>query len=613
MDADRRWRALASAAAATAALWVLWQRLDFGAQPEVSRCRDDAYYIFTWARSLGLGLGPCVTEGVPTSGLHLAWGLLLAAPGALLGPAAIPLAAHVLGLCLHAAGAAVAARVAGLPAGLLVLGNPFLVSEAQNGQETALATFAIALLVAARGAARVWFTLAAVLVVFARSDLWPVVVALALWREGLRPAAALAPLVALGSLLGTNLLVAGHWLQDSALPMPWLIGQWHEAIDQNTPQPGAAWRRAWWYLRPVLLGDPYAVGGAVLGGTLAWVGFGPWLARAGRATPLLLVGAAALLGAASLLVPVVLGVLVLLGSRAARPPAASSADPEGHRLACALLLGLVALVFAHEFVRRFPRDYYFAPIALAGALAAGSVLTARPRLGLLVVLAAAGESVCCARPPERYEWQQEMAMAGRFVGSLTGHESIGCFNAGLVAWHHPGRVVNLDGVVNRPAFAALQRAELSRYLAEQQVHWVMDTPVQFASFAADWPHACGRFFAGGRPPELTLRAVFDAPGIDARQRPGTQRFCLYRLGAVPLAPPALPARDLGPAPGGGRYVRWQGADGQVLRAGPLADPATRTLLAIGVRGVVFFVRVDGRGRHGLFVDDARDPILTIDL
>ena len=90
-------------ALAVAAGVVLWLRLDTGPAPEVSRFRDDAYYFFSWARSVGSGDGPCVTPGVPTSGVQLLWGGLLALAAAAGGAGSLPAVAHVLGLALHAA------------------------------------------------------------------------------------------------------------------------------------------------------------------------------------------------------------------------------------------------------------------------------------------------------------------------------------------------------------------------------------------------------------------------------------------------------------------------------------------------------------------------------
>ena len=41
--------------------------------------RDDAYYYFVWAHNLAIGEGPCVTQGIHTSGVHVLWGGSLAA------------------------------------------------------------------------------------------------------------------------------------------------------------------------------------------------------------------------------------------------------------------------------------------------------------------------------------------------------------------------------------------------------------------------------------------------------------------------------------------------------------------------------------------------------
>ena len=119
---------------ALAAAVVWWARLDLGAMPEVTRFRDDAYYEFAWARSLAAGHGPCVVPGVPTTGVQLLWSTALAGVASGFGVAALPVAAHVLGLSLHLVAAALVGWVlcaagsrvwCAVAAALLFAGNPF--------------------------------------------------------------------------------------------------------------------------------------------------------------------------------------------------------------------------------------------------------------------------------------------------------------------------------------------------------------------------------------------------------------------------------------------------------------------------------------------------------
>jgi hypothetical protein len=62
-------------------------------------------------------------------------------------------------------------------------------------------------------------------------------------------------------------------------------------------------------------------------------------------------------------------------------------------------------------------------------------------------------------------WQEQMAMAGHYLREVVPRgEPVGCFNSGILAFHDPGPVLNLDGVVNAPAFAALRAGRLDAWL-----------------------------------------------------------------------------------------------------------------------------------------------------
>lgn len=601
---DRRLvRGAAVVAALLAAGIVAALRLDFGALAETTRFRDDAYYCFAWARSLAEGAGPCVSAGIQTSGVPFAWSLLLAAGGALLGTSAIPALAQALGLALHAATAlGIAAALWRTPwlaaaAALLYAGNPFLLSEAQNGQETALACAALLALLAAVRRREAWFAVGAVLAVFARSDLLLVVIALALFRHGRSPRALFAPAVAALGLAAVSLALTGSAQQDSAWPMPWLM---HTHFLAGEPDLGAWLQRLWWYLRPCLLGGPFAVVSPVLGGALVYVVLRARVPFGLAPLPLIAVLAAWALGASEVAVPLLAAALLL---------ALRALEPTDDVLEPAFL-GLAALVAAHHLVRFYPRDYYFAPFGVAGVLAIASIGRDRPRLAALLIVAAAALGVREARQAPRWPWQREMALAGRMLREVLGSDvAVGCFNSGIVSWLHPGPIVNLDGVVNREAFAALRRGALEEYLDARGVRFVLDTPVQFARRDA-WVHASGAHFGADFDPSRDLREIarFDVPGVDGG-RPGTDSFRLYwrvGRGAPPSALAAL--RDLGPAPGGGRCVLWPGRDGVTLTAGARDGGGPRTPLATGRDGVAFVLEVDA---PALFESDRAAPVLLL--
>ena len=125
-------------------------------------------------------------------------------------------------------------------------------------------------------------------------------------------------------------------------------------------------------------------------------------------------------------------------------------------------------------------------------------------------------------------------MAGRFLREFVGtNELVGCFNAGVVGFVDGGLVINLDGVVNRAAFEALQRGDLTGYLDAQNARFVLDVPVQF-EVENDWPHASGRHFGGGFDPTRDLEEIarFDVPGVEGHA-PGMDSVRLYwRSGSV---------------------------------------------------------------------------------
>lgn len=578
------------------------------------RLRDDAFYEFAWAGNLAAGRGPTVSDGTWTSGVQLLWSLCLVPVAWLFGPAALPAVAPWLGLSLHFATAVlwllrVPDRLGALCVSLCWLGNPLLVRECQNGQETALAGLLLVLLWGMRHSHGRWFGIVAALAVFARTDLFVAVAALQWWRHRATPWRAVrTPALVLLMVLGANRALGGGWLPDSAAPMAWL---WHANFAATEPGEGAAWARAWWYLRPVLLGGPYATASAMGIGVAVFSLVRPWWPSSLRAVPALAVGCASAFGARDLATAGWAALLLALlpVDRRRRVP----------RALLALFVGTASIVVLHWAVRWYPRDYYTAPLVV---LATAAVLRLTHVRLLLVVFAAAQLADGRRVQPEPLRGQQEMQMAGLFLADvLPAEERVGCFNSGIVTFgsavlaEGTGRrraVVNLDGVVDARSFAALQQRRLGAWLDEQGIRFVLDNPVQFATDPS-LPHASGRWFGEAFDPAQDLREVarFDVPGVD-NGRPGGDSFRLYwRTGRG--APPAraTAARDLGPGPGGGRYVLWPAAAGEWLDAelgGGLFRPLAGT---DATTTAVVFVAQDDLGTGRLFVRGKRDPVLVL--
>lgn len=605
---------LAVFAAVAAAFWGLVAGLAPAPGP-LDRLRDDAYYEYAWVANLVAGRGPTVSDGTPTSGVQVLWCLCLTPFAWWFGPAALPVVAPWLGFAMHAAAALAWLRTAGdrvavLGATLCWLGNPLLVRECQNGQETALACLVLTLLWAAREGPQRRFLLLGGLACLARTDLLAVVAALALAREGPRWRALIAPAFGFAAIVAAACACGSGPLPDSGAPMAWL---WHANFAATEPGLGAWCGRAWWYLRPVLLGGPFALASAMGIGIAVFSIVRPVWPRALRAVPAVVVGGAGAAGLRDLIVPAWIALLLAL-----RPAARAHRVP---RDLLALFVGTAAIVALHWAVRWYPRDYYAAPLvvtATAALLRAGHVRV------LLLAFAVAqlvdGRNV----PPEPLRGQQELEMGGRFLADvLPRGERVGSFNCGLVAFHgsvlpagtdRARAVVNLDGVVDHRAFAALRERRLSAWLDEQGVCFLLDNPVQFSADLA-LPHACGRWFGPDFVAQRDLAEIarFDVPGVD-NGRPGGDSLRLYwrRGRGTPPAAPG-PARDLGPGPGpgAGRYVLWPAHAGDWLEV-EQSPGLHRPLVHVDAdTAVVLFVPGDAIGTGRLFVRGSSVPALVL--
>ncbi|MCA8948527.1 MAG: hypothetical protein KDE27_03445 [Planctomycetes bacterium] len=577
--------------------------------------RDDAFYEFSWAANVAAGRGPVVSDGVTTSGVQLLWSVLLVPVAFCCGAAALPLVAPWLGLLLHlgAAGViAVAGRrssgaLAAAAAALCWLGNPLLVREAQNGQETALAAFCAVLLWFARRGRERWFFVSGALATFARTDLFALFALLALarlrrhgWRTLLAPTATLAALFAINRALG------GSVLPDSGAPMAWL---WHANFAATDPTAGETLARWWWFGRPALLGGPWQLAGAAGAGLCigvllrAVVGHRavPW-----RGLPLAAVVIALALGAADLVVPLFAGFFALvLPANGSRPLP---------RDLLALVLGAGAIVALHWAVRWYPRDYYAAPLALLTIAA----LLRLGRVRWLVTVVAISQLVDLVRiRPEPLGGQRAMALAAHGLGELLpAGERVASFNSGLLTFEAdvlprgdvgdgtPRGVVNLDGVVDARAFAALQRHAVLDWLDDLDVRFLVDDPRQFASDPRQ-PHANGRWLAPDFDAATALRVLarFEVP-----DHPPAVLYWRVGRGVAPPIPSR--SRDLGPF-AGGRAVLWAAAVGQTLESESAAGERAALAVAAVDGAIVVFVPPARLGSGRLFVRGETTPVLTL--
>ncbi len=604
------WAAIAAASAAA----VFGLAVGLVAHPEeTNRLRDDAFYEFVWASRVAHGDGPTVSDGVTTSGVQLLWSVLLVPCVWLFGAAALPVVAPWLGVALHAAGAVLwwrrtRDRVTGCCIAACWLGNPLLVRESQNGQETALACLLASCLWLWRAAPERAFAALGVVAVFARSDLWFAVVALSAWRHRRRWRAALvAPALAWLLPAIANVALGGGVLPDSALPMAWL---WHANHAATAPTAAETWARVWWYLRPVLLGGPWALASAFGLGFGVFLLVRPWWPRSLRALPSLLVGCACALGARDLATPA-WAALWLAVAPAPRPRRLPSA-------LLALFVGLGAIVVLHWALRWYPRDYYVAPLVVAATAAVASHGRCRLLLfAFALVQIADGGRV----RPEPFAAQREMAMAGQYLADvLPAGERVGCFNSGLVTFHaavvapaaRARAVVNLDGVVDARAFAALRQARLGAWLDEQGVRFVLDNAVQFERDPR-LPHASGSWFGGDFAPQRDLVEIarFDVPDVD-NGRPGGDGMRLYwRVGRGDAPPRASAIVDLGVGADGARYLSWPAAAGESLAVASGDGEPRPCAFADVATTVVVRLPGPGRGAFRVFHGTAGERVVEL--
>jgi hypothetical protein len=151
------------------------------------------------------------------------------------------------------------------------------------------------------------------------------------------------------------------------------------------------------------------------------------------------------------------------------------------------LIGAALPLLVHQFVRWYPRNWYFVPLAWATALFAGPLLAgavaALRRAGLSqahrwlavgAILLLAGQGVREWRAGF-YPWQIYMYRAAFWTAANTPPGAvIGAFNAGLQGFYSGRTVVNLDGVTDRDALRAIEEKRLLSYINRRDVRYLVD-------------------------------------------------------------------------------------------------------------------------------------------
>lgn len=102
-----------------------------------------------------------------------------------------------------------------------------------------------------------------------------------------------------------------------------------------------------------------------------------------------------------------------------------------------------------------------------------------------------------------------MLTAARWLGEHTDPSAkIGAFNAGIMAYWNPERtVINLDGVVNTDAFAAIRHRRLWAYINQAQLTYVLDYQPYWLASPAEFSNAYGPYLGVSLPEHVSLVAT----------------------------------------------------------------------------------------------------------
>ena len=449
-------------------LYVAWRPVPFLLRLNLP---DDAYYYFLIAHHIGTGDGPSFDGLTINNGFHPLW-LLVTLPlfaGEELG-ADLPVhLALSLGALLDAAtcyilyrvATRLAGRAAGRVAGLFYALNVMSVLQATNGLETPLGGMLAAaawwgvLALAERPTARRavgWGGLVG-LMLLARTDYVLLAVPLGLYllarrRDRAGWVAAFLAVAACGLVLlpwlAWNRVHFGSFMQVSGVAVPYASHQRY-AMGSGGELWGWIRQSLGHLLEPAgwLRGD--FVGGPPFAGLLWW------------------------------------GLVVVAVGRCWR---------RGDRGWLGGWLPMVAaaagLVLVHTLIRWYPRPWYFMASAQALAVGLGAGLvglwkaaegwgrrTLAAVLSGLVVVSLVGWAYTWRIG--LYPWQDRMLEAAGWIErNVPPGELVGSLNAGIYAYYSDRTVVNLDGVVNPEAFAAIRERRLLAYMVERGIGYFVD-------------------------------------------------------------------------------------------------------------------------------------------
>jgi hypothetical protein len=149
-----------------------------------------------------------------------------------------------------------------------------------------------------------------------------------------------------------------------------------------------------------------------------------------------------------------------------------------------LFFGFIVHFFLSASIRWTFRSWYFIPfnfflsllIAWFFARVAVKINYKKPAVILFLALFTFSSFISWSRNLEDSQIQQSetMAVAEWTNSNLPRGTVIGAFNSGVLGYFSNHRVINLDGLVNNKAFAALRDKKLFDYIEEEKIDYLID-------------------------------------------------------------------------------------------------------------------------------------------
>jgi hypothetical protein len=182
-----------------------------------------------------------------------------------------------------------------------------------------------------------------------------------------------------------------------------------------------------------------------------------------------------------------------------------------------LLIGGAALLLVHTVIRWYPRPWYF--VVTAAALAIGLALFWRvvraPALRLLVAgVGAAGMAIggVYAVQIGYYPWQSghqyEAALWAR--DNTPPDALLASMNSGIIGYYSGRATVNMDGVVNPAAFAAIQERRMLDFMRGLGVLYLIDSD---NAVEREYALFMGADFPGGLPEAAVISEPYPGLGV----------------------------------------------------------------------------------------------------